>query len=159
MPASGGGSTLGSERRLAVVFADLDGFTALTEVHGDLDAAEVATGFADLARGALEPGARLVKTLGDAVMITAKDVDEALQTALNVVAAVDRVDDYPTVSAGVHAGPVVERAGDVFGATVNLAARVAAHAAPGQVLCTKAVADAAGEGWGRQLAAISARQS
>jgi YHS domain-containing protein len=51
-----------------------------------------------------------------------------------------RIDRYPSVSVGVHAGPVVERDGDVFGSTVNLAARAAAYAAPRQLLCTEAVA-------------------
>jgi adenylate cyclase len=124
----------------AVLFADLDGYTALTEAHGDLDAAEVAIRFADTARQLLSGDARLIKSLGDAVLIVTTDPADAIEIGRQLIEVVDRIDRYPSVGAGVHAGPVVERDGDVFGSTVNLAARAAAHAAPRQLLCTDAVA-------------------
>ena len=129
--------TITSERTVA--FADLDGYTALTEAHGDLDAADVAAQFAQLARESLQGDARVVKTVGDAVLL-AGEAGSIVDTVVALAAAVSALDDYPTVSAGVHTGPVVEREGDLFGGTVNIAARVAAQAAPGQVLCTDAVA-------------------
>jgi class 3 adenylate cyclase len=55
-------------RETAILFADLSGFTALTEAHGDLDAADLAGRFHELAEVALRDGTRLIKTLGDAVM-------------------------------------------------------------------------------------------
>ena len=136
--SSGTGDATGTPER-TVAFADLDGFTALTEAHGDLDAADVAGQFARLARESLQGGARLVKTLGDAVLL-AGEAGSILDTVVALAAAVSALDGYPTVSAGVHTGPVVERDGDLFGGTVNIAARVAAQAAPGQILCTDAVA-------------------
>lgn len=120
----------------AVLFADLDGYTALTEAHGDLDGFEVASRFAATARQLLRADARLVKTIGDAVLIVSNSPDDALDIATELVSAVDAIDHYPSVSAGIHSGPVVEHDGDVFGRAVNLAARAAAHARPGQVLCT-----------------------
>lgn len=124
-----------------VLFADLDGYTALTEAHGDLDAVDIAVRFAEVTRRLLRDDARIVKTLGDAVLIIASQADAAVDIATELVEAVDAIDRYPSVSAGLHTGPVIERDGDVFGSTVNIAARTAAHAAPCQVLCTSAVAD------------------
>jgi class 3 adenylate cyclase/YHS domain-containing protein len=126
----------------AVLFADMSGFTALTEAHGDDGAADLATRFASLAGEVLHGDARIVKTLGDAVMIVASSPEHAARTALDLVASADLEPSFPELRAGLHHGPVVERAGDVFGATVNVAARVAAQARAGEVLCTADVAAA-----------------
>src|SRR2546425_308637 len=98
----------------AVLFADLAGFTALTEAHGDVDAAEVATRFSALASAALTGNTRIVKTIGDAVMIVANEARDAAETALSLLRAVDAEPLFPTVRIGLHVGPVVERASDVF---------------------------------------------
>jgi class 3 adenylate cyclase len=125
------------------LFADLAGFTALTEAHGDDDAADVAARFTALARGSLEQGSALVKTIGDEAMIVSDDPASAARTAVRLAAAVHEEERFPGLRAGMHAGTCVERNGDYFGAAVNIAARVAAHARSGQILCTAAVAEAA----------------
>jgi adenylate cyclase len=127
----------------AVLFVDLAGFTALTEAHGDLEAADVAARFFALARQCLAGGARVVKTLGDGVLVVAPDVGAAVATVLGLFDAIDREPAFPLARAGIHIGPVVERDDDVFGATVNLAARIAAHACAGEILCTRETAAAA----------------
>ncbi len=121
------------------VFADLSGFTALTEAHGDDDAAAVAMRFAALARMVLEPGGQVVKTLGDAVMFAFADPACALRVVASLRVAVDREPGFPGVRVGLHHGSAVTDGGDYFGAAVNLAARVAAHAAMGETLCTASV--------------------
>lgn len=126
----------------SILFADLSGFTALTEAHGDAAAADLLERFYALSTGALVDGARLVKTIGDAVMIAAPTAAAAARTAVQLRKAIDRQPEWPALRAGLHAGPVVERGGDCFGATVNVAARVAAHARAGQILCTRAVVTA-----------------
>lgn len=125
-----------------VLFVDLAGFTALTEAHGDQDAADLATRFYAITRASLGDEARLVKTIGDAVMIAVPRVSEVVAVALRLLEAADAEQNFPALRAGIADGPVVEREGDLFGATVNLAARVTAHACAGQVLCTPAVATA-----------------
>ncbi|HMR81307.1 MAG TPA: YHS domain-containing protein, partial [Polyangiaceae bacterium] len=125
------------------VFADLSGYTALTEAHGDLDAATVAGRFAEGAQQALLPGSQLVKTVGDELMIATDTVETAVDVALSLFRAVDDEPDFPTFSAGLHYGTCVEQGSDYFGATVNLAARVAGHARSGQILCTQVIADRA----------------
>lgn len=120
----------------AVLFVDMAGYTALTEAHGDHDAADLAERFYAMVSGVLVPPARLVKTIGDAVLVVAPDAAHGLMTALAIADAADRVPNFPEVRAGLHVGPLVERQGDVFGATVNLAARVASHARGDQILVT-----------------------
>jgi class 3 adenylate cyclase len=119
-----------------VLFADLAGFTALTEAHGDLDAADVATRFSALATSVLVRETRLVKTIGDAVMLAGTAPEAIVTTALALLRAIDAEPFFPTVRIGIHAGPVVQRDGDLYGSTVNLAARLAAHAHAGEMLAT-----------------------
>lgn len=126
--------------RRAICFVDMAGFTALTETQGDEDAAQIATDFAKLARGALGVGDRLVKTIGDAVMVTSPSADTAVAFVERLLT---RAAGLPALRAGMHFGQVVEREDDVFGAAVNLAARVAAEAHAGEVLGTRAIAEAA----------------
>jgi class 3 adenylate cyclase/YHS domain-containing protein len=126
-------------------FIDLAGFTALTEVQGDFDAADMATRFADLTRGALGERDRLVKTLGDAVLVTSPSPAAALDLVERILMAAAAEKSLPALRAGLHHGPAIERDEDVFGAAVNLAARVAAEAYAGEVLATAAVAAAANE--------------
>jgi class 3 adenylate cyclase/YHS domain-containing protein len=133
--------SIGDADHRAVVFADLAGYTALTEVHGDASAADVASRFFELTVSLLDDQARLVKTIGDAVMIVAADAHAGLHVCLELLRAVEHEGDFPGVRIGLHFGPVVERDGDVFGATVNVAARLTAHANVGQLLTTASVAD------------------
>lgn len=128
---------------LTVAFVDLAGFTALTDTHGDNHAADLAGRFAQLAHATLEPGQRLVKTIGDAIMLTVPTPVAAVALVGRVCASTDAEPAFPVVRAGLHHGPVVERDGDLFGATVNLASRVTAQAGGGQVLATAAVAEPA----------------
>lgn len=126
---------------LTFLFADLAGFTALTELHGDDDATDVAIRFYDLTRVSLTGEARLIKTIGDAVMVVADHSPDAVSTALKLVATVRAEPGFPALRAGLHSGSAVERSGDYFGATVNLAARITAYARSDQILCTEAIAE------------------
>ena len=136
-----------SSKRIAATFGfvDLAGFTALTEEQGDFDAADVATRFAALARDALGAGDRLIKTIGDAVLVTSPEPGDALDFVERLLAAAVADKRLPALRVGLHHGPAIERDGDVFGAAVNLAARVVAEAYAGEVLATAAVAEVAKE--------------
>ena len=133
-------------RRHTFLFADLAGFTALTEAMGDRNAAELAGEFCDAVRGLLpEHRAQEVKAIGDALMIRGDQASEAIQLGLRVVHEVGGKHFFPTVRVGMHTGLAVERNGDWFGATVNVAARVSGIAAGGEVLVTEATREAAGD--------------
>ncbi len=131
---------MGDQNCIAVVFADLAGYTALTEAHGDDGAADVAERFFALTEAALCGDGRVVKTIGDAVMIVTSEPHDALDIGLAVLRAVEREPHFPGVRVGAHYGPIVERNGDVFGATVNVAARLTAHARVGQLLTSSSIA-------------------
>jgi adenylate cyclase len=119
------------------LFADIAGFTALTEAHGDEHALTIVGDFCDAIRAEL-PGrsGTHIKTIGDAVMLRIPDPAEAIRLGLRIVRGLVPAHGHPGVSVGLHHGPALERDGDYFGATVNLAARVAAVATSGEVLLT-----------------------
>ncbi|MGI9085354.1 MAG: YHS domain-containing protein [Aeromicrobium sp.] len=122
---------------------DLAGFTALTESHGDEHAADLAVSFADMATRHLGPKDRLVKTIGDAVLLAAQDVPAGLKLVRSIFDSCYEIDGYPVARAGIHHGSAVIRGGDMFGAAINLTARVAAQAGGGKVLATTEVAEEA----------------
>jgi YHS domain-containing protein len=95
-----------------------------------------------------------VKTLGDAVMIRCDSAADVIALALRMVQEVGTRHGFPSVRVGLSTGPAVERDGDWFGSTVNLAARLSGVAAGGEVLLTAASAGAAGAPGGRDLGAV-----
>jgi adenylate cyclase len=138
--------------RQTFLFADLSGFTALTEAHGDEQAADLVAGFCVAVRRLLtEHQAQEVKAIGDALMIRTGDAASAIQLGLCIVHDVGAHHGFPLVRVGMHTGRAVEREGDWFGATVNLAARVSAAAAGGEALLTATTRTAAGEVAGVEL--------
>jgi len=127
----------------AVSFLDLTGYTRLTEERGDEAAAELATTLATVVRGcAREHGGQPVKWLGDGVMFYFPDPGDGVVAALEMVEGV-AADALPPARVGIDAGPVVFQEGDYFGRTVNIAARIAEFARPGEVLVSQEVVDAA----------------
>ena len=127
-------------------FLDITGYTRLTEERGDQAAAELATRLATLVqRSAQEHGGTPVKWLGDGVMFYFREPAAAVPAALDMVEVVGR-HGLPPAHVGIHAGPVVFQEGDYFGRTVNLAARIAEYARPGEVLVSQEVVDAADGG-------------
>ncbi len=131
----------------ALVFADISGSTKLYDTLGDTLAKQMIDECIDLLRAAtVRYGGRVIKTIGDEVMSMLPDADSACLaatdmqltvSALPVVSGVQRA-----IRVGFHAGPVIEENGDVFGDTVNLAARMAGLARGGQIMTTRATVDA-----------------
>jgi adenylate cyclase len=121
------------------VFADLVGYTALTEQRGDQAAARVAREFrrtmSELSR---DHGAWQVKSMGDGVMIWAPDAGKAVALAARTVEEVGTRADLLPVRVGVHTGPAVMRGCDWYGSAVNLAARLADEAEPNEALISAA---------------------
>jgi class 3 adenylate cyclase/YHS domain-containing protein len=127
------------------LFADLAGFTALTEAHGDREAADLVGEFVAEVRALLDShAAREVKTIGDALMIVGADAAESIRLGLRVAHEIGDCHGMPSVRVGMHTGPAVERDGDFIGATVNVAARISATAGGSQVVLSAATGQAAG---------------
>lgn len=131
------------DRPPAICFLDITGYTRLTQERGDRAAAELAETLARLVkRTSTAHNGRPVKWLGDGVMFHFRDPGPAVVAALEMVVGIGEA-GLPPAHVGIHTGPVVLQDGDYYGQTVNLAARIAEYARPGEVLVTQAVVDAA----------------
>ena len=118
----------------AAVFVDLCDYTLLTERFGDQAAAEMAVVLGVIARDvARRHNGRVVKMLGDGAHLHFPAVADAASAAIDLRARV-RSSGLPCARVGVNAGPMVEANGDYYGRAVNVAARIAAQAGPGEVL-------------------------
>jgi adenylate cyclase len=134
------------DRPPAMCFLDITGYTRLTEERGDEAAADLAARLAHLVRrSAQEHGGTPVKWLGDGVMFYFPEPGDAVLAAVEMVEVVGS-HGLPPAHVGIHAGPVVFQEGDYFGRTVNMAARIAEYARPGEVLVSQEVVDAADSG-------------
>jgi adenylate cyclase len=126
------------------VFADLAGYTALTEAHGDERAAEVAATFCDELRRLLgDYGAEEVKAVGDALIVRVSDAGQALHLAARIVGDFGARDRALGVRVGMHTGTAVRRGDDWFGSAVNVASRIADLAYAGEVIVSAATRDEA----------------
>jgi class 3 adenylate cyclase len=127
----------------AVSFLDITGYTRVTEERGDAAAADLAETLATLVRrSSQEYGGAPVKWLGDGVMFYFPAPGQSVLSALDVVEGAAK-QGLPPARVGIHAGPVVFQEGDYFGRTVNIAARIAQYARPGEVVVSQEVVDVA----------------
>jgi adenylate cyclase len=118
----------------AVAFVDLAGYTRLAATEGDEQAAEAATLLHSLALEAARPhNGRVVKLLGDGVVLTYPSTRPAVASVADLMGEIPGA-GLPPAHAGIAAGPIVSRDGDIYGHTVNLASRISGHAAPGELL-------------------------
>jgi adenylate cyclase len=123
-----------------VAFVDLAGFSALTDVHGDASAIAVLRRFEELVGEALGGLGPPIKWIGDEAMFGFPDPTIALRMLGRLLPACRSEPQIPLTRTGLNHGPVLRRGNDLFGSTVNIAARIAALASPGQLLATQPVA-------------------
>jgi len=132
------------ERPTAFAFLDLTGYTRLTEERGDEAAAELGTNLTQLVQSVVgHRDGKAVKWLGDGVMFSFRDPVAAVLATVEVGRRTGDV-GLPPAHAGIAVGPVIFQDGDYFGRTVNLAARLAGVAEPGQTLVDSQVVRLAG---------------
>jgi adenylate cyclase len=130
--------------RHTFLFTDLVGFTALAADEGDNRAADVALDFYARVRPLLpDHRAEEVKTLGDGLLLRCEEPAEAIRLGVRIVAELEELPGFPPVRVGMHTGSAVERAGDWYGTTVNVAARLCAAAGGGEVLASEVTARSA----------------
>ncbi|HTR88604.1 MAG TPA: adenylate/guanylate cyclase domain-containing protein [Solirubrobacteraceae bacterium] len=127
--------------RVAIAFADLAGYTKLTEEAGEARAVGVVEQFVARVEQTLPIDARVIKTLGDEVMVVGADAATLTAWAVDLEAELPAGSPAPRI--GIHRGTAIYRDGDYYGREVNRAARVVARAAGGEVLVTRPVVDAA----------------
>jgi adenylate cyclase len=130
------------DRPPAMCFLDITGYTRLTQERGDEAAADLAGQLSRLVqRTSVQHGGRPVKWLGDGVMFHFPNPGPGVVAALDMVDGVVSA-GLPPAHVGLHAGPVIFQEGDYYGATVNVASRIAEYARPGEVLVSQEVVEA-----------------
>src|SRR3954449_8744952 len=128
--------------RVTLAFCDLAGYTRYTEEEGEEEALSFVERFIEAVTDTLPDDARVVKTIGDEVMIVGQDVSALVDWAVGFE---QLFDERPQPRIGIHYGATLYRDGDYFGREVNLSSRVVARARGGEVLVTDSVVDAVGK--------------
>ena len=133
---------------VAVCFADLVGFTKLGERLDPAEIGDLTQELSEMAGDVAGGPVRLVKLIGDAVMLTSNDPERLLDASLELVArSEEEGEGFPLLRAGAAYGRVVARGGDYYGRPVNLASRITNIARPGSVLCDQAMRDTLENGY------------
>jgi adenylate cyclase len=127
--------------RVAIAFADLAGYTRLTEEIGEEEAVSAVERFVEDVEHTLPDDARVIKTIGDEVMVVGSDPTALVDWAVGFQALHE---ERPLPRIGIHYGETLYRDGDYYGREVNQAARVAARAAGGEVICTRPIVEQGG---------------
>jgi adenylate cyclase len=131
-------------RPMAVCFTDIVGYTSQSKNLTESELVDLVELFEDeTTRLVVAAGGRVIKTIGDEVLYVADEPGAGVEVALDLTArGEDADDDFPRVRAGLAFGSVTSRLGDVFGPTVNIAARLTSVARPGSVLVDRGAFDA-----------------
>jgi adenylate cyclase len=127
--------------RVAIAFADLAGYARLTVERGDEEAVGTVERFVEAVEQTLPTDARVIKTLGDEVMVVGSDPAALTEWAVGLQSAIAAGEPSPRI--GIHYGQALYKDGDYYGRDVNQAARVVARAAGGEVLVTRSVVNVA----------------
>ncbi len=133
--------SVGTSIEATFCFVDIAGYTALTDAHGELAAADLVEEFGELIRTSVQSSGQLQSLTGDSAFLVFPDPLLAIDALSALYKSIADRQDFPIVRAGLHHGSALFRGNRYFGSTVNLAARVAARATGGQILCTKYVAE------------------
>lgn len=143
----------------SVGFADMVGWTQLVQSLDEPQLADLVRRFGDVAGDAIaDHGGRVIKTVGDEVMFSARSAEDAARTGLELARAFRGDPVVPGVRVGFSHGQIVARLGDLFGTTVNLAARVSRLADAGDVLTDAATASMLTGSTGLRLRTLGPRQ-
>jgi adenylate cyclase len=139
---------IGGAVELTICFADLVEFTRLGEEIAPEELGLVAGRLEEMATVVAEPPVRLVKTIGDAVMLVSTETEPLVEASLALIAAAEAEgEQFPWLRAGLASGPTLPQSGDYYGRSVNLASRITGVARPGSVVLDAATREAAGEGF------------
>lgn len=124
--------------------ADLTGYTAMTDVHGGESAARIVQKYMQLVDKSLYGETRVVQRIGDQVVLLSENSPDVLLTANQLNASTLEEHQFLSIHAGIHFGPVFMDNGNLFGSTINIAARIMNLANRGQILCSSAFVDSVG---------------
>lgn len=122
---------------IAILMADLSGYTALTEVHGAETAATLVGKFMEMVKRSLVGDCRLHERVGDQVVIVSSSAEQLAYTATILFQETHKEEGFLPLHGGLHFGEIVEKNGDYYGSTINATARIMADAGKGKLLCSR----------------------
>lgn len=124
------------EKEIAILMADLTGYTAMTDVHGGASAARIVTKYMEIVNRACSGTAMVTERIGDQVVIVADEPVDLILTATKIALGTYEEHHFLSIHAGMHLGPVFIQNNTFFGSTINVASRIMNIASRGQVLCS-----------------------
>lgn len=128
-------------KKIAIMMADMSGYTALTEVHGAESAADLVQRYLQLVNKSLVGDSRLHERVGDQVVIVSSSAEQLAYTATFLFDHAHSQEFFLPLHAGLHYGPVIEKDNSFYGSTINIAARLMASAEKGKMLCSSEFID------------------
>ncbi|HEY0744416.1 MAG TPA: YHS domain-containing protein [Chryseosolibacter sp.] len=126
------------EKELAILMADLTGYTAMTDVHGGASAARIVQKYMEIVDLARYGGTKVMQRIGDQVVMVADDAGDLLETAKRLNTLTREEHHFLSIHAGLHFGPILIENNNLFGSTINVAARIMNVACRGQIFCSSA---------------------
>jgi class 3 adenylate cyclase len=130
------------EQDVAILIADLSGYTALTEAHGPSTAADMIDSYLEIVNTSLVGESKLHQSVGDEVVIVSPSPDDLINTAIILIQKCLMEKDFLQLHGGLHYGKILKRNNNYFGSTINLASRIAAKANKGSFWCSAQFVDA-----------------
>lgn len=130
------------EENIAILIADLSGYTALTETHGPVTAADMIDKFLDIVKDCLAGDSKLHQRVGDEVMIISASPDQLISTAIMLIRNCAKEHHFLQLHGGLHYGKVLIRNDHYFGSPVNLTSRIANKASKGTFWCSSGFVNA-----------------
>jgi adenylate cyclase len=124
------------EQNIAILVADLSGYTALTETHGALSAADLIDKYIEIVNNSLVGDSYLHERVGDEVMIVSDSPDNLLSTAVVLLSSVLQEYKFLQIHGALHYGKALKRNNSFFGSPINVTSRIASQAKPGIFLCS-----------------------
>lgn len=125
------------EQELAILIADLSGYSAMTEIHGSFSAADMIDKYINIVNDSLVGDSFLHERVGDEVMIISSSPDNLLATAEILCKNLSEENHFLQIHAGLHYGQLLKRGNGFFGSALNITSRIASLAEPGTVRCSE----------------------
>ena len=133
------------EENIAMLIADLSGYSALTEMHGSVSAADLIDKYMTIVENCLDHDSKFHERTGDEVIIVSTSPDSLLRTAFRIIQGSSGADNFLQVHGGLHIGKLLKRNNSYFGSVINITSRIAAAANPGTFWCSEEFAHSLSE--------------
>lgn len=125
------------EKNIAILIADLSGYTALTETHGASAAADTIDRFMKIVSESLVGKSEFHQRVGDEVVIVSPSPDQLIETSIRLMQLCSLENNFLQLHGGLHYGNILQRSNSYFGTTINMASRIAGKANKGTVWCSE----------------------